>query len=172
MKKRTGILGVLIAVLILGIGYSAISAVNLKVTGSGTITADQNNFDVHFKDVTGNGPEKQCSVTGATVEATYTDDLNATINISGFTKKDDEATVVYFIENGSEDIDALLSTPVTVTNSNSEYFEVTATLNDTELAANGGMTSLVINVKAIKTPVTEDATTNITATVVANPVSN
>ena len=44
MKKRTGIIGVLIAILALGIGYAAVTAVTLVITGTGSITATQENF--------------------------------------------------------------------------------------------------------------------------------
>ena len=48
MKKRTGIIGVLVAILLLGIGYAVVSAVTLTINGSGSITADQANFKVHY----------------------------------------------------------------------------------------------------------------------------
>ena len=48
MKKRTGIIGVLVAILALGIGYAVVSAVTLNINGSGTITADPDNFKVHY----------------------------------------------------------------------------------------------------------------------------
>ena len=48
MKKRTGIIGVLIAILALGIGYAAVTAVTLVITGTGSITATQENFKVHY----------------------------------------------------------------------------------------------------------------------------
>ena len=50
-KKRTGILGVLLAVLALGIGYAAVNAITLTITGSGTITSTDANFKVEYTNV-------------------------------------------------------------------------------------------------------------------------
>ena len=50
-KKRTGILGVLLAVLALGIGYAAVNAITLTITGSGTITSTDDNFKVEYTNV-------------------------------------------------------------------------------------------------------------------------
>ena len=47
---------VLIAVVTLGIGYAAISSVNLIINGNATTSVNQNNFKVHFiqaQDITG-----------------------------------------------------------------------------------------------------------------------
>ena len=51
-KKRTGIIGVLIAILALGIGYAAVSAITLTITGTGSITATPGNFVVEYTGVT------------------------------------------------------------------------------------------------------------------------
>ena len=50
-KKRTGILGVLLAVLALGIGYAAVNAITLTITGSGTISSIDDNFKVEYTSV-------------------------------------------------------------------------------------------------------------------------
>ena len=42
------VLLVVIAVVTLGVGYAAISAVNLIINGNATASVDQNNFKVHF----------------------------------------------------------------------------------------------------------------------------
>ena len=42
------VLVVLIAVLSLGIGYAAISSVNLIINGNATASVNQDNFKVHF----------------------------------------------------------------------------------------------------------------------------
>jgi len=174
MKKRTGIIGVLIAILVLGIGYAAITGVDLNVTGNANVKPDQDNFNVHFDTNTAPSITKGANVVAdATVTATYTDDLNATINVDGFTKKGDTATVVYTIINESEDIDATLSGPdidTTVTGYNSEYFDVTATLGKSELAAQGDTTTLTVVVEAKKTPIDDQESTTISITVPADPV--
>ena len=50
-KKRTGILGVLLAVLALGIGYAAVNAITLTITGSGTISSIDDNIKVEYTSV-------------------------------------------------------------------------------------------------------------------------
>ena len=59
-----------------------------------------------------------------------------------------------------------------ITNDNTEYFSVTTSspTAGTQLAANGGTANLVLVVEVIKTPVADDETANITASVVASPV--
>ena len=173
MKKRTGIIGVLIAILVLGIGYAAITGVDLLVDGTGKVVPDSENFAVHYD--TANAPTVTIG-TGvkdtATVTATYTDGLHATINVNGFTKKGDSATVVYTIVNDSEDIAATLGDPeIDTTDLNSEYFTVTASLGTTELAADGGTTTLTVVVSAIKTPIDTEQETEIHIDVPADPVS-
>ena len=167
MKRRTGILGVLIAILILGIGYAAISSVQLSVQGNGTINADQSNFQVQF-DLDGDQPTKSTSATGATLEATYTNGTRATIKAENFRKAGDTATFVYTIVNKSETLDALLKKPV-ITNDNEDYFTVTAELANTELKAQTGKTTLTVTVKAIKTPVEENEEANISVKFSADP---
>lgn len=170
MKKRYGVIAVLIAVIALGVGYAAISNVTLNVNGSqATAEADQDNFVVKYDaestfTYTGNP-------TGSTVTLTRTNDTNATFTIEGLTKKGDKVTITYPIINASETLKASLAAP-TITNDNTEYFSVTATspAAGTELAANGGTANLVLEVEVIKTPVTDDETANITAAVVASPV--
>lgn len=170
MKKRTGIIGVLIAILVLGIGYAAVSGVDLLVNGTANVKVDDANFKVHYDQsanptiTMGDGV-----VNTATVTATYTDDLHATINVDGFTKRGDKVTVVYTIVNESEDIDATLSSPE-IGEFDTEYFNVTATLGKEELAKGGDTTTLTVVVEAIKTPTVDDVSTNINITVPADPV--
>ena len=48
------VLLVVIAVVTLGIGYAAISSVNLIINGNATASVSQNNFKVHFTGGTSN----------------------------------------------------------------------------------------------------------------------
>ena len=170
MKKKYGVIAILIAIVVLGVGYAVISNVTLNVNGSqATVNADQSNFAVKYDaestfSYSGNP-------TGSTVTLTRTDDTNATFTIEGLTKEGDSVTITYPIINESETLRASLAAP-SVTNDNTEYFSVTTTAPTagTELAANGGTTNLVLVVTVIKTPVADDETANITASVVASPV--
>ena len=170
MKKKYGVIAILIAIVFLGVGYAVISNVNLNVNGGqATVNADPANFVVKFDEestfaYSGNP-------TGSTVELTRIDDKNATFTINGLTKKGDKVTITYPIVNDSEDLKASLAAP-SITNDNTDYFTVTTTspTAGTELAAQGGTANLVLEVEVIKTPVEDNETANITATVVASPV--
>ncbi len=160
MKKRTGIIIILVAVLALGIGYAAMSGVTLNVDGAGIISVDDSNFKVHFQDpaqVSGDG----------TVVATITDDLNAEFDISDFTKRGDSTTIVYTIVNESDGINATLAAPV-VDNFNDTAFGVTVNLSSNTIAA-GGSATLTIEVEALTTPTIDDLDTIIKVSVDANP---
>ena len=150
MKKRVGILGILIAILILGIGYAAISDIVLKVNGTGSITATDANFDVKF---TGTPTTSGDGTISATIES----DLQARLTVTGLTKKDDEATAVYTILNNSPELTANLVASLEE-NTNSTYFDVTYTLGASSIAA-GNTTTLTVKVKAKETPITDQTTT-------------
>lgn len=150
MKKRVGILGILIAILVLGIGYAAISDIVLKVNGTGTITAADTNFDVKFTGTpttSGDG----------TITATIESDLQARLTVTGLTKKDEEATAVYTILNNSPELTASLVASLKE-NTNTEYFDVTYTLGNSSVTA-GNTTTLTVKVKAKETPITDQTTT-------------
>lgn len=170
MKKKYGVIAILIAIVFLGVGYAVISNVNLNVNGAqATVNADPANFRVKFDEestfaYSGNPA-------GSTVEVTRLDDINATFTINGLTKKGDKVTITYPIINDSADLKAALEAP-TITNDNTDYFNVrtTSPAVGTEIAAEGGTANLVLEVEVIKTPVDDNETANITATVVASPV--
>lgn len=165
MKKRTGIFAILIAVLALGIGYAAISAVTLTITGSGKISPDDDNFNVHY---TGEVAVEKSNTSIATTQS-HNDAQEGTFTITGMTKKGDTVTFTYNVINESPDLKATLGTPSITTNSNSTYFTVTSATADTTLTANGGTTTQTVTVTAAKTPVTEDETTNVKIDLVATP---
>ena len=164
MKKRVGILGVLIAIVLIGIGYAAITAVNLTINGNGTISPDDDNFKVVYTAVA------QTTVNPSTVSVT-TDTIDATtgvtttsFTISNMTKKDDTVTLTYTIENKSEDYKAKLSedsTYLSVTG-DTEYFQVTpGSFTQTTLNP-GGTTTQTVTVTALKTPSDDDKSVTIT----------
>lgn len=162
MKRRTGIIVILIAVLALGIGYAAMSGVTLNIEGAGTISVDDSNFVVHFQEpatVAGDG----------TVTATVTDLLNAEFTIEGFTKRGDKTTITYTIVNESDEIAAKLEN-LAVDNADDTNFKVDVTLGSNTIAP-GGSTTVVVEVEALKTPVTDDVNTTIALSVEANPVA-
>lgn len=163
-KSSIGIV-ILIAVLILGIGYAAISSKTLNITGNANAVPSDSNFVVKF---TGT-PETTKTLETSTVTATITNDLNATINVDGLTTTGDKATATYTILNDSPELSAALKVG-TITNSNEEYFKVTADIAAPTTIEATATTTVTITVELIKTPIDNQAAT-ITVPVVAEPVT-
>lgn len=153
---------VILAILIIGIGYAAISGITANIKGSANATPSDANFTVKFT-----GTPTVSDATKVT-EATITDDLNATIKVEGLTAKGEKVTATYTVENASADLTANLSTETTQ-NTNSEYFKVTPTLAKSQIAS-GGTTTVTVEVELLKTPVTQDETSTINVKVTAEPV--
>jgi len=168
MKKRTGILGVLIAILVMAVGYAAITAIPLQITGTGTIVPDQDNFQVIFVD-------EDHEITPATSPATLTaeidpsDETKATLSVTGLNMTNETATFTFVVQNISpENIIADLQAP-TLTFTNEEYFDVTAELGaETEIGV-GEEATITVTVR-VKKATLDDITSDITVTVNANPV--
>ena len=157
---------VLVAIVVLGVGYAAISAVNLIINGNATASVDQNNFKVHFTQAQ--------AISGSTgVSGTSTidsqDDTKATFDVTGLTKVGDYAEAVYTVRNDSNGIGAEIT--LNLTSSNTEYFKVTETILDDKLQA-GEETTAKVKVQMIKTPVTDAVSTSITATLTASPLED
>lgn len=164
MKKRNTYVGLilLVAVLMLGIGYAAITNITLNITGSAKAVVSDENFKVRF---TGTPTVSDEDV----VTATITDDVTATINVESLVAKGDKVTATYTIENASDDLSASIAVP-TVENSNDEYFSVTTDMTDAVTVASKGTTTVTVTVELIKTPIEADETTDITVSLVASPV--
>ena len=160
------VLLVVIAVVTLGIGYAAISAVNLIINGNATASVNQENFKVHFTQAQ--------SITGSTGASGTSsidtqDDTKAMFDVTGLTKVGDYAEAVYTVRNDSNGVGAEIS--LSVSNSNSEYFKVTETILDNKLQA-GEETTAKVKVEMIKTPITDSVSTSITATLIATPLED
>lgn len=156
-------LALILTALIVGIGYAAITTVNLTVTGTAAATANQSNFKVEFF-----GTPTATDSSKAVVGINGEDKTKATIAVSGLTAKGDTVTATYTVKNLSADLSAGLVASVTE-NSNDEYFEVTTAVVDSSIAA-GDTTTMTVTVKLIKTPITEDVSSNIVVTLNATPV--
>ena len=153
---------VLVAILLLGIGYAAIQNVTLNI--SGTVAADpsQSNFKVCFV------IDPEPTVSDSTyVTAGVTDDINATINVSGLTTKGQIVSATYTVQNTSTDLSADLS--VATTNSNTEYFTISSELADTSLKA-GETTTVTVTVELTKTPISESVSSIVGVQLTAVPV--
>ncbi len=154
-----------IAVISLAIGYAAISSIILSVNGTGEVSVDSNNYDVHF-DTTVN-PTMTANMGSATID--QLDNKVAHITVTGLTKKADSATAEYTVVNDSNSIGANIS--LELTNTNTEYFRVTETILDKQLQA-GDTTKVRITVELLKTPISEVLTSDIIARLEAEPIEN
>ena len=96
-----------------------------------------------------------------------TGDTTATMNITGLKTVGDSVTAIFTIENKSNDIYADIYTEVT--NTNTEYFNVTSTLSESRMKPKTGKTILEITVELIKLPIDNDVNAAICTKIFANP---
>lgn len=160
------LLSVVVAVLLLGIAYAAISSVTFNVTGNATATADQGNFKVVFTEAKVNKVKGAADGT-ATIETSAKD---AKVTLDGFTTLGDKVEVVLTIANTSDDIFALLSlTKAELTGNDKGYFYMSnPTFSSNYIAPVDGTATLTFTVELVKTPM-EDLTANIDISFVAAP---
>lgn len=171
-QKRTYVTILLvIALLCLGIAYAAITNTTLNISGNVAASATSEKIDVVFTKADKTTVPENASVV-ATVDAN--DATKATIEVSGLTTAGQTVVATYTIKNNRTDVAATLDDPA-VTNSNTDWFEVTSAVAANDLAAEGETTATV-TVKLLKTPVTTADETAAKATVsidiVASPVAN
>lgn len=164
MKKRNTFFGIglLVALLVLGIGYAAISNITLNIGGTGKAGVSDSNFKVKFIGTPTVSDED-------IVKATISKDEEATINVDSLVAKGDKVTATYQIQNASADLSASLAVP-TVSNSNTEYFSVTTDMTEAVTLASNETTTITVTVELIKTPIEADQETTINVSLVASPV--
>lgn len=97
------------------------------------------------------------------------DDKVAYFDVSGLATIDDEATVTFNVINESNGIAALLS--LKITNSNTEYFNVSKDIQKTNLLA-GENNNITITVSLKKLPISESVSSSIKLKIKANPIEN
>ncbi len=194
-KSKEGklFLGILVAVLILGVGYAAITAIPLIINGSATAkaSAEDGDFVVHFNDFVSNGNyitytenagsdsfaqtfdtvkhvTAASNTTDKSASITLSDDrLSADVTVSNMTNVGDTVRLTIPVINESEGIKANLST--NITNNNSEYFNVTAETATNTLNSNGATTTITVTVEVIKVPKVNNAEGSFTVTLKADP---
>ena len=149
---------VIVAVILIGVGYAAIERITLEIEGSLAATATQGNFTVKFTNA---------SPAEGNVVAKVTDDLSGTLNVSGLTAKGETATATFTIQNTSGDLSANLA--ATSTNENTEYFKVSTSLSAPSIAKTETAT-LTVTVELIKTPIDANETDTVGISVTATPV--
>ena len=145
MKIVGGIL--LVAILLVAVGYAAITKVGLNIDGTAKSEGNPDNFKVELIG------EPQTSGDGTTTATINTaDKTQGTMNVSGLNAKGQTAIATYTVKNQSTDLSADLTAKATSTND--EYFEVQCSLDKTTLKA-GEETTMTVKVKLLKTPIDE-----------------
>ena len=156
MKNKKSLLGLglLALVLVLGVGYAAVSSVNLTISGNATVANET--LNVSFDGTV------ETSSTDVTATATA-GTLKGTIAVTGLDAIGDTATATYTIQNLETDVAAKV-TKNSITVSNSEYFKVTTSIDEGELKIDrNGTGTVTVTVELIKMPITADeSTTDIT----------
>ena len=164
-KKRTFItLAVLIAVLVLGVGYAAVSK-NLVITGTLNATVDDTKFVVEFTKA-----DKAVNLTG-TPSASGT---SATFVVDGsqMTTKGDTASVEFTITNNTAtdvNLSAQLSKAVIEQIDNSK-FTVTASDLSSKVLAPGATATTTVTVTLKETPTEAISNETVTVTYTATAV--
>lgn len=165
-KKSLIIGGVVLAiVLLIAVGFAALTNVTLNINGSATATPNDKNFTVKFTGTPTTSVSTDSIQANATVSSE--DAKKATLNVSGLTAKGETASATYTIKNESADLTANLSATSQV-KSNSDYFKVTAEIANSTLAAQG-TTTIKVTVELLKTPVADEVTAEIETVVTAEP---
>lgn len=163
-KKKTIIwVTLLLLVVCIGIGYAVISSINLTILGQADAEANQGNFVVEFS---GEPVVSDSNKVIATIEPD--NKLSASIDVTKLSAKGDYVTATYTIENKSADLSAALSAVLTK-NTNEEFFNVTYKFADDKPLLKGETTTIEVRVELIKTPITQDESTDITVTITADP---
>lgn len=135
-------------------------SVNANTVMLATVNSSQTNFKVRFSGKPQVSNENK-------VKATVTNDLSATINVTGLTMDENIETVTYVVQNTSVDLSAELS--LEAINNNTEYFSIEPKIEKKTLAK-GEATTIIIKIKLIKKPVGESEKATIGIQLTATPI--
>ena len=189
MKKRKTFVGmtIFIAILVLGVGYAAVSDVTLNLTGTANVQANAE-FRVEYDtshtvkvspdaDMTWNAGDVRDVVTGS-----YTDATNATMTVN-LDATNRSASAVYEIVNSSAELSADITGTVVseeFTQENAEYLVATSALYVDEecttpltesVLESGDVAYLKVTVSLKKLPVESIVNATFTVTTTAEPVA-
>lgn len=178
MKKKKAIIGLLVilVIILLAIGYAAISNQTLKVRGTAKAVVADTNFNVVFSQVGAatfaDGTTETATASGA-IDTTDATGRTAKIEVNGFSKIGDTVTIPYTISNDSvEDIGAQI-TAININNSNEDYFNVVVSPRESDEVIHSGETRVEnVSVVCTQTPITEDQTATIIISFTAEPVTD
>ena len=161
-KRALIIIVLIVAVLLLAVGYAAITK-DLSIGGTIAAGANADNFKVHYQGTTGTISSTN---TGATLSATTNEEHTATIEASGLDTAGQTVTAVFTIVNESDDLGADLTVETqNLSGTNVNYFEIVSTeLGKTTLSAKGtgtADTTTVTVVLRLKTTPVDNVTASI-----------
>ena len=169
MKSKKTILGIvlLIAILLLGVGYAAITGVTLNINGTANATANTDNFIVKFTSATAGD---KCT---AEVSSSDQNGRTATMNVSGLQTANDTATATFVVTNESPDLNAVLAVKTkTMTDTgtgDADYFDVEATIADNASSMAPSATRTVTVTVTLNKTIVEDKTATINVQLTATP---
>ena len=136
---------VFIGTLLLGIGYALITEQILTIDGSGTATEIPEDLNVHFDRTT---PPTITKDTGS-VSIDDKDARIAYVSVTGLAEKGDKSKATYTIINDSRKTGTNIS--LNLTNSNTEFFKVTAEIHKSGLIPKE-TTTVDLTIELIKNP--------------------
>ena len=164
MKNRKKMIttALIVLVLLLGVGYATVSSVSLNING--TANAESKELQVFYDGVNSGTSDKVTAISSPDKERT------ATFTVENMTL-DETVTMTFEVKNYETDVNATLAAPSVTQNTKPEYFQVTTSCDKTTLNA-GDTATITVNVKLIKTPVTDEAgSTTVTVAMSASPVA-
>lgn len=147
--KKLLILIMMLTILFIGTGYA-----------TATLNSSQTEFKVRFSGEPIVSNEDK-------VKAAITNDINATVNVTGLTMEENIETVTYIVQNTSKDLSAELA--INTSNNNKEYFLIESEIEKTTLIK-GEATKVTIKVELIKEPVGESQKATIGIQLDAKPI--
>lgn len=171
-QKRIILAVILVAVVLMGIGYAALTSVTLNVTGKATASASQDNFQVYFT-----GANTTTSTADNVTATVAAKEKTANVEITGLSKKGDKEYAILEIENADTSVDAD-SVEVTASGTDNNVIAITVEMctadgtvvTGTNAVAAGTKTYVKVTAEVIKTP-SENSEATITATITAKPAT-
>ena len=176
-RKTFTVMVILLAILVLGVGYATVSQVTLTLNGTANIKANAD-FTVVYD--TSHTPTYSTLVTPteASVAGAYTSTSVATMTFT-LDAKNPEVYAIYKIDNNSSELAASLAAAVTqVSGDNAAYFDTITAAYYTDAActtalsgnlAHGASAYLKVTVGLAKSPVTDKTGATFTVVTTATP---
>lgn len=184
MKKNYWLI-MLLSVVFLGIGYAAVSNIDLVIGGSASAASSATDEDFIVRFVQSSDSESNfeavasaaahpatselSNASTATATASVTNDDEAAFSVTGLSTVGEYATFTYYVTNLSEELPAYVYVDViNSTNDQNDYFKITRTIGNSELTTQGSVTPVTIKVEVIALPKL-DITGNFTVKLIASP---